>query len=85
MTQQNDAIESLSFENALSELETIVRSLETGEAELENSISAYERGIKLKIHCENKLRDAQAKIEKISISQDGTLTTQTTQPLDPKE
>ncbi len=75
-------IEPLSFENALSELEQIVRSLETGEAALEDSITAYERGIKLKMHCESKLRDAQAKIEKISISGDGTLTTQ---PLDPKE
>jgi len=73
------AIEKLSFENALVELEGIVRSLETGEATLENSIDAYERGIKLKNHCESKLREAQAKIEKISISQDGTISTQ---PLD---
>ncbi len=77
-----EKIETLSFENALGELEVIVRSLETGEAALEDSITAYERGIKLKMHCESKLRDAQAKIEKISISQDGSITTQ---PLDPKD
>ncbi len=73
------AVETLSFEEALGELETIVRSLETGEAALENSITAYERGIKLKTHCEKKLRDAQAKIEKISIQADGSVSTQ---PLD---
>jgi len=79
---EQNAVESLSFENALMELEKIVRALETGEAALEDSITAYERGIKLKLHCENKLRDAQAKIEKIQITQDGSIKTQ---PLDPKD
>ncbi len=78
MTEQKP-IDSLSFEQALKELEVIVRSLETGEAALENSISAYERGVALKTHCENKLRTAQAKIEKISVSKDGSISTQ---PLD---
>ena len=78
MTSQA-AVETLSFEEALGELEAIVRRLETGEAPLEDSINAYERGTKLKQHCEKKLRDAQAKIEKISVSNDGTVTTQ---PLD---
>ena len=81
MTDQK-ALKALSFEDALGELETIVRSLETGESPLEESISAYERGIKLKAHCETKLRDALAKIEKISIKSDGSITTQ---PLDPEE
>lgn len=78
MTSQA-AVEALSFEEALGELETIVRRLETGESPLEDSIDAYERGTKLKQHCEKKLRDAQAKIEKISVSENGTITTQ---PLD---
>ncbi len=81
MTELNN-IETMSFENALKELENIVRSLETGEAALENSITAYERGIELKIHCENKLREAQAKIEKISVAQDGSISTQ---PLDSED
>ncbi len=81
MTQEK-AVETLSFEDALGELETIVRNLETGDAALEDSIDAYERGIKLKNHCDKKLRDAQAKIEKISVNQDGTVSTQ---PLDPEE
>tara|TARA_B100001989_G_C24542455_1_gene468483 strand:+ start:2252 stop:2500 length:249 start_codon:yes stop_codon:yes gene_type:complete len=76
------AVDTLSFEDALVELETIVRKLETGEAPLDDSISAYERGIKLKKHCESKLRDAQEKIEKISIDPDGKVTTQ---PLDTEE
>ncbi|MDH5723738.1 MAG: exodeoxyribonuclease VII small subunit [Alphaproteobacteria bacterium] len=73
------SVEKLSFEDALQELETIVRKLETGEALLEDSITAYERGVKLKKHCETKLRDAQEKIEKISIDQNGKISTQ---PLD---
>ena len=73
------AIKDLSFEAALTELETIVRGLEAGETELEKSITAYERGIELKKHCEAKLKDAQAKIEKITVSADGSLSAE---PLD---
>lgn len=62
-------VENLNFEQAMSELETIVRNLETGSTSLENSIAAYERGIALKKHCENKLRQAQSRIEKISIEE----------------
>lgn len=69
----------MSFEEALSELETIVRSLESGKAPLEESITAYERGMELKKHCEKKLRDAQAKIDKIIVHEDGSLSTK---PLD---
>ncbi len=76
---KSQALEKLSFEEALGELETIVRSLETGQAPLEQSIDAYERGIALKKHCETKLREAQAKIEKITVGKDGSLSTQ---PLD---
>lgn len=82
MTSADAAIDQLSFENALEELETIVRKLEAGEAPLEDSIAAYERGTALKRHCEEKLREAQIKIEKISISDNNTVKTQ---PLDPEE
>jgi exodeoxyribonuclease VII small subunit len=75
-------IEQLSFEQALSELETIVRGLESGDTDLEQSITAYERGIALKKHCEAKLQEAQSKIEKITIANDGTVGTT---PLDQKE
>lgn len=73
------ALESLSFEDALGELETIVRSLEKGDTPLEDSIKAYTRGTELKAHCEKKLREAQAKIEKITVGKDGSLSTE---PLD---
>jgi len=75
-------VENLSFEDALGELETIVKTLETGQAKLEDSIGKYERGIALKNHCEQKLREAQAKIEKITVGSDGALSTV---PLDPPQ
>lgn len=75
-------VENLSFEAALGELEGIVRSLETGQAKLEDSIGQYERGIALKNHCEKKLREAQAKIEKITVGADGA---PATMPLDPPQ
>ena len=72
-------IEKLNFEEALGELETIVRGLEKGDTPLEQSITAYERGIALKKHCEAKLNEAQAKIEKITVDKDGKIGTE---PLD---
>lgn len=75
----SNPVENLSFEDALGELEGIVKTLETGQAKLEDSIAQYERGITLKNHCEKKLKEAQAKIEKITIAGDGSLGTQ---PLD---
>ena len=75
-------VENLSFEDALGELEGIVKTLETGQAKLEDSIGKYERGIALKNHCEKKLREAQAKIEKITVGSDGV---PATAPLDPPQ
>ena len=64
-------IKDMNFEEALKELETIVEKLERGEAPLEESISVYERGAKLKAHCEGKLKDAQLKVEKIVLDGKG--------------
>ena len=64
-------LSSLSFEEALAELEKIVRDLETGQAKLDDAIAAYERGAALKQHCEAKLRDAQAKVDRIVTGPDG--------------
>ena len=69
-------IEKMSFENALEELEGIVSALEGGKGRLEDAISAYERGALLKAHCERKLKEAQAKVEKISLGADGAVTTE---------
>lgn len=57
--------EQLSFEAALRELEGIVSKLEQGDVDLEDSILLYERGQALKVHCEQKLRSAEARLEKI--------------------
>ena len=75
MTKTANA-DNLSFEEALSELEKIVRQLESGGADLKSSIDSYERGMMLKKLCESKLKEAQAKIEKITISGDGKVTTE---------
>ena len=61
----NTPVEQLSFEAALRELEDIVSRLEQGEVELEASISLYERGQALKVHCESKLKAAEGRLEKI--------------------
>jgi exodeoxyribonuclease VII small subunit len=66
-------IASMSFEAALAELEKIVRQLEKGESSLEDAIGAYERGAKLKEHCERKLGEAKARVEKISLGSSGTV------------
>ena len=69
-------ITKMSFEDALSELEDIVRTLEGGKGKLEEAITAYERGAQLKAHCEKKLKEAQAKVEKISLSAGGEADTE---------
>jgi len=63
----------LSFEDALKELEDIVRTLEQGKGKLEDAIKSYERGAALKAHCERKLGEAQARIEKIALGADGAV------------
>ena len=69
-------IQKMSFEDALEELKEIVSTLESGEGKLDAAIDAYERGAALKRHCEAKLREAQEKIEKISLGSDGDVTTE---------
>lgn len=69
-------IRKLSFEQALDELKTIVTKLEQGQGTLDSAIGDYERGAALKRHCDAKLREAQAKIEKISLASDGTVSSE---------
>lgn len=66
-------IARLSFEDALSELETIVRQLEDGKGELDQAIKTYERGAQLKRHCEAKLQEAQIKVEKVVLGPQGAV------------
>ncbi len=64
-------IKDLSFEKALKELESIVGRLERGDVELEESISIYERGEALRDHCDRLLKQAEAKVEKLTFNQAG--------------
>ena len=64
-------ITAMNFEKALAELETIVAKLESGKVDLEESIKIYERGEALRKHCEAKLAEAEARIEKITLSPQG--------------
>jgi len=71
---------SLSFETALAELEAIVARLEKGDVALEESVAIYERGEVLKRRCEELLRQAEARVEKITLDASGKPTG--TEPLD---
>jgi exodeoxyribonuclease VII small subunit len=75
MSGKTNDVGSLSFEDALAELETIVRGLESGQQKLEDAITAYERGAALRRHCEAKLAEAEARVAAIVEHADGTLTT----------
>lgn len=67
------SLENTSFEEALRELETIVRRLEEGKTSLDEAIKAYERGAALRAHCEKKLKDARLRVEQIVVNADGTI------------
>jgi exodeoxyribonuclease VII small subunit len=71
MSEDNSDIAALSFEDALRALEDIVRKLEGGEVPLDSSIALYERGEKLRQHCQARLDAAQLKIEQIIAGADG--------------
>ena len=71
MEEQN--IKDLSFEEALLQLENLVRELESGRIKLDDAVAAYERAVNLKKLCEAKLKAAQLKIEKIEISPEGEM------------
>jgi len=66
-----DDILKMGFEDALKELEQIVRALESGDAKLDDAITSYERGAALKKHCEAKLTEAKNRVDRISFSSDG--------------
>lgn len=67
----NPEIAGMSFEQALKALEDVVRRLESGEAPLDESISLYEQGDKLRAHCQARLDAAQARIEAIVADREG--------------
>jgi exodeoxyribonuclease VII small subunit len=69
-------ITAMSFEEALAELEQIVKRLEEGKGKLDEAIDSYERGALLKQHCESKLGEAQGRVDKIIRQGDGSLATE---------
>jgi exodeoxyribonuclease VII small subunit len=73
-------VKKLSFERALEELESIVKRLEEGKVPLEESVAIYERGEALKRHCDDLLRQAEARVDKITTDANGQPTG--TEPLD---
>jgi exodeoxyribonuclease VII small subunit len=64
-------IEEMTFEQAMAELERVVEALEKGEVPLEESIALYERGAKLRTHCEVKLKAAEERVEKLTLDAQG--------------
>ena len=66
-------IEAMSFEDAIAELEQIVRRLEAGQVKLDEAIRCYERGTRLRRHCEGKLDEAQQRVERIVVGADGVI------------
>ena len=66
----------ISFEDALMQLENIVRELEAGKIKLDDAVEAYETATALKKFCEEKLKAAQLKIEKINVAPSGSVSTE---------
>ena len=66
-------IAAMSFEDALAELEGIVRRLESGQVKLDDAIQSYERGAQLKRHCETKLNEAQQRVDRIVVGPEGVV------------
>ncbi|HEV2627605.1 MAG TPA: exodeoxyribonuclease VII small subunit [Pseudolabrys sp.] len=81
MAEKNNAdVKALPFERAIEELEKIVKELEGGKVPLEESVAMYERGEVLKARCEELLKQAEARVEKITLDAGGKPTG--TEPLD---
>ncbi|WP_144822543.1 exodeoxyribonuclease VII small subunit [Marinobacter piscensis] len=73
MAAQQEATSIADFEKSLDELETLVRNLEQGELSLEQSLTAFERGVKLTRACQQALKNAEQRVEQLIQNEDGTL------------
>ena len=73
-------VKNISFEEALKELESIVQKLESGQVKLEEAVQAYEKGVQMQKICEEKLKEAQMKVEKLILDKEGKPTKK--EPLD---
>ncbi|ABV73674.1 exodeoxyribonuclease VII small subunit [Rickettsia canadensis str. McKiel] len=79
MTNTKILEDNISFEEALKELEEIVKKIDNGQESLETAVNSFERGIVLKNHCEKKLKEARLKIEKITKLADSTVVLEETE------
>ena len=70
-TGELSAIDKLSYEDALAELETLIRRLETGSIDLADAIKAYERGVALAAHCSGLLEDTEKKVQRLVLGPRG--------------
>lgn len=75
MAEEKEDFSNLSFEDALAQLENIVRELESGRIKLDDAVNAYEKAMALKKICSDKLAAATLKVEKIELNKDGSLST----------
>tara|TARA_R110002111_G_scaffold94653_4_gene146679 strand:- start:12397 stop:12651 length:255 start_codon:yes stop_codon:yes gene_type:complete len=82
MAGQQDATSIADFEKSLDELETLVRNLEQGELSLEQSLTAFERGVKLTRACQQALKSAEQRVEQLVQNDDGSLETRPFSPDD---
>lgn len=82
MAGQQDATSIADFEKSLEELETLVRNLEQGELSLEQSLTAFERGVKLTRACQQALKSAEQRVEQLVQNDDGSLETRPFSPDD---
>ena len=64
-------VKNISFEGALKELEDVVQKLESGQVKLEEAVTAYEKGVQMQKVCEEKLKEAQMKVEKLILDKEG--------------
>ena len=79
----NNAIEKLTFEDAMKELEKLVDSLDKGDVSLDEAIAAYDRGSQLKDYCQKKLHEAKMKVETIQSSDNIDIIPEKSLPLKP--
>ena len=79
----DNVIDTMTFEEAMNELEKLVESLDKGDISLDQAISAYDRGSQLKDHCQKKLNEAKMKVETIQSSDNGEVIPNTLTSFDP--
>ncbi len=79
---QSPSTQNMSFEEALKELESIVKKIDSGEETLDAAIQAFERGSELKKHCQAKLDEAKLKIEKIIQTAEGKISSEPVEDLE---